>query len=387
MAQRFLLLQVITPHYHQDAAIRNMKELEQLVATYGGEVVVKSVQHRVKPHPDTYIGSGKVEWLKETVKTEKIDVVVMNEVVRAGQIFRLEKALWEVNTRIAVWDRVDLILNIFDQHATTTEAKLQIELARIEHLGPRIYGLGGTVLSRQGAGIGTRGKGETNTEIERRNIKKLKQKLQKELAQRTGVQAKRIQQRKKKGMKTVALVGYTSAGKTTLFNALTSKKREENPMLFTTLDSVVGKLKIAPHDPTVLISDTIGFIDELPPALVEAFRSTLMESIEAQLLLHVIDISDEKMADKIKVVETILKDLGVKNKPVLIFNKIDQVPTEKIATITQIYADQPHFFVSAKTGEGLAEIKQLVSSLYLTPPESVHRAPLRPDLLAAPELG
>src|SRR5690606_23113911 len=146
MMAQFLLLQVITPHDHQDIAIENMAELEQLVHTYGGEVVEKSSQHRVHPHPGTFVGGGKVEWLKQTVKDKEIDVVVLNAIAKSSQLFRLEKALWEVNTQIKVWDKVDLILHIFDQHATTTEAKLQIELARIQHAGPRIYGLGGTVL-------------------------------------------------------------------------------------------------------------------------------------------------------------------------------------------------------------------------------------------------
>src|SRR5690606_37239871 len=119
-------VQVITPHYHQDIALKNMAELESLVATFGGQVVEKTIQHRVKPHPDMYIGKGKVEWLKEKVKELKIDVVVMNDLVNSGQLFRLEKTLWAVDPKIQVWDRVDLILNIFDQHATATEAKLQI---------------------------------------------------------------------------------------------------------------------------------------------------------------------------------------------------------------------------------------------------------------------
>ena len=367
MAKRFLLLQVITPHYHQELALKNMAELEQLVSTYGGEIVAKSIQHRVKPHPDMYIGRGKVEWVKETIKDQKIDVVVINAIVKAGQLFRLEKTLWEVNTRIAVWDRVDLILNIFDQHATTTESKLQIELARIQHKGPRIYGLGRTELSRQGGGIGTKGIGETNIEIERRNIKKLTQKIKKELQQRARDQHKRIRNRQQMGIKTVALVGYTSAGKTTLFNALTNKRKAENPALFTTLDSVVGKLKIAPHAPTVLISDTIGFIEDLPPLLVEAFRSTLLESLEAQLLFHVIDAADPELEEKIRVVEEILGDLGIVEPPVLIFNKSDLLNDTQHAVVSAKYSDRAHYFVSAKTGLGLDTLKQVMSEVMDVP--------------------
>ncbi|MDQ5951477.1 MAG: GTPase HflX [Patescibacteria group bacterium] len=357
-ALRFLLLQVINPHYHQQRAIRNMAELVQLVTTFGGEILEKSVQHRVNPHPDTYIGPGKVEWLLETVKEKKIDVVVINDLAKSGQLFRLEKTLWKVNTRIAVWDRVDLILNIFDQHATSTEAKLQIELAKIQHKGPRIYGLGGKELSRQGGGIGTRGLGETNIERERRLIKKRTQEIKAELKQRAKVQETRRKQRQQKGIHTVALVGYTSAGKTSLFNALTSKDKEENKALFTTLDTVVGKIKLSKYAPTLLVSDTIGFIDELPPLLIDAFKSTLMESVEARILLHVIDAADPQMLEKVDIVEKILMDLNVKKPPILIFNKIDTTSKILLDKIKGTFPEREKFFVSAKTKQGLSELKQ-----------------------------
>ncbi len=365
MIKRFLLLQLITPHYHQDVALRNVNELEQLVDTFGGIIVEKAVQHRIKPHPDTYIGKGKLEWLKEAVKEKHIDVVVLNHIVNSGQLFRLEKALWEVNSHIAVWDRVDLILNIFDQHATTTEAKLQIKLARAEHIGPRMYGLGKTVLSRQGGGSGggaRRGKGETNIEIERRNIKKEKQKIQQQLKKLATQQEQRIQDRKKKGVHTVALVGYTSAGKTTLFNQLTKKNKEINIGLFTTLDSVVGKLKISEYDPTILISDTIGFIDELPTFLINAFRSTLLESLQAKIILHIVDVSDPKYDEKIITVEKILRDLEIEQIPILIFNKIDVLNEKQREFISERYRDYHHFFVSAKTGEGIDVVKKTVTT-------------------------
>lgn len=359
--QRFILLQVITPHYHQDLALRNMWELEQLVETYGGAVVDKAIQHRVKPDSNTYIGKGKLAWLKEKVKAEKIEVVVFNEIVNSGQLFRLERALWEVNTSIKVWDRVDLILNIFEQHATTTEAKLQIQLARITHTGPRIYGLGKTELSRQGGGIGTRGLGETNIERERRLIKKQKQKIQEDLKQRANEQQQRILQRRKKGISTVALIGYTSAGKTSLFNALTSKTKQTNKALFTTLDSIVGKLKQGVPSKSILISDTIGFIDELPPLLIDAFRSTLMESVYAQVLLHVVDAADPALADKMKVVEVILEQLKIEQTPVVVFNKVDLLDAAARQHLSARYGHLPHTFVSAKTKVGIADLKLLIS--------------------------
>lgn len=362
MIQRFILLQVINPHQHKEAAVRNMYELEQLVGTYGGQIIDKSVQHRVHPNPNTYIGSGKLEWLIEQVKEQKIDVVVLNGIVNSGQLFRLEKALWAVNTKIKVWDRVDLILNIFDKHASTKEAKLQIELARIQHTGPRIYGLGKTELSRQGGGIGTRGLGETNIERERRTIKKIQQRIKKELKEHSQGQLERIRQRQEKGIKTVALVGYTSAGKTTLFNALTQKSKATQSGLFTTLDSTVGKLKVAEYDPGILVSDTIGFIDELPPLLIKAFRSTLLESLQAKLLLHIIDSSDSDRIEKIEVVENILIELGVLEKPVLIFNKIDSIESKTRTYLEGKFPERELHFISAKTGEGIKELKEMLSN-------------------------
>ncbi len=370
MERRFIILQVIDPHYHQDAAKKNMREAVQLVETFGGEVIEKIIQHRVHPDRNTYIGTGKVAELKQQVKDQKIDVVVINEVGNAGQLFRLEKELWDVHTAIQVWDRVDLILNIFEQHASTVQAKLQIELARVQHQGPRARGLGKDRLSRQGGGIGTRGKGETNIEFEKRVAKKLEQKIKKQLQQQSKVLDSRLAERRKKGIKSIALVGYTSAGKSTLFNALTGKEKETNQALFTTLDSVVGKMKLVKYAPTVLVSDTIGFIDDLPPFLVEAFRSTLQESLAADLLLHVVDSADPEMAAKIDTVEQILTDLGVSTPPTLVFNKIDKITEEQLQDLESQYAHKGALFVSAKTKQGLEELKELASDLFLQADEA-----------------
>lgn len=354
---RCILLQVITPHYHQDIAVRNMHELEMLVDTFGGVVVEKSVQHRVHPDPNTYIGSGKLNWLLEKVVAEKIDIVVLNAIVNSGQLFRLEQALWKVNTRIKVWDRVDLILSIFEKHATSTEAKLQIELARMQHIGPRIYGLGKTELSRQGGGIGTRGLGETNIERERRTIKRVQQKIYKQLKDLAKTRTARIRERQEKGVKTVALVGYTSAGKTTLFNVLTQKNKTADAGLFTTLDSTLGRLKVAQYDPSILVSDTIGFIDELPPVLIDAFQSTLLESVHAKVLVHVIDASDHNYVDKISVVDEILKKLKVVVTPILVFNKIDLLSKSKRDLLQEQYSEQECYFISAKERNGIQKLK------------------------------
>lgn len=357
---RCILLQVISTHYHQDVALRNMRELEQLVDTYGGRVIEKAVQHRVHPDSNTYIGSGKLEWLQERIIAEKVDVVILNAIVNSGQLFRLEKALWKVNPRIKVWDRVDLILSIFEKHATTAEGKLQIELARMQHIGPRVYGLGGGELSRQGGGIGTRGLGETNSERERRTIKRVQQKIHKQLKELAKSKVARIKERQEKGVKTIALVGYTSAGKTTLFNVLTQKNKVTDQALFTTLDSTLGRLKVSQYDPAILISDTIGFIDELPPILIEAFKSTLLESIQARVLVHVVDASDVHHQDKIGVVNEILKSLQVVTEPIIVFNKIDLLSESELEKLKKLYQSQNSFFISAKEREGILDLKQTI---------------------------
>lgn len=358
---RFLLLQVVDTHYHQEWALKDMGEAVELIGTYGGFVIDKSIQHRTHPHPGTYVGPGKVEWVKQVVNEKKIDVVVLNAIVKSSQIFRLEKELWVVDPKIQVWDRLDLILNIFEQHASTREAKLQIETARITHIGPRVYGLGRNLLSRQGGGIGTRGLGETNIEREKRLIKNRQQQIKKELAKLSGQKQRRLEFRKEQGIGPVALVGYTSAGKTTLFNALTGKDKQTHQKLFTTLDTVVGTLKIAESPMPILVSDTIGFIRDLPPTLIEAFRSTLLESLEAKLLLHVIDASDPTMHKKMDTVEGILRDLNVSQPVMLVFNKIDRLTEAEKEKLRFSYGLRNHHLVSAESGEGLIELKGLIA--------------------------
>lgn len=351
---RFYLVEVITPHRHKDDAIRSFDELESLIATYGGQVIERTIQHRVRPHPASYIGSGKIEFLKGQILAQNIDIVVLNAIVNAGQIFRLERSLWDIKPDIMVWDRVDLILHIFDKHASSTEAKLQIELARLEHLGPRIYGLGGTYFSRQAGGIGTRGLGETNIELMRRQIKDRTKKIRKELNKLAAVKENVIHRRKDQGVTTIALVGYTNAGKTTLFNFLTGKNKITQNSFFTTLDSVLGRLKNNHGNNEMLISDTIGFIEDLPPLLIDAFRSTLLESVNADIILHVVDASDPKMDFKIEAVDRILAELLIDMRKVrMIFNKSDNIPPEKLKYIRDIYTSREPLFISARTGMGI----------------------------------
>lgn len=355
---RFLIIQVIPKQSNLDEVEKELLETEQLISTFGGIVVTKMVQQKDHPNPNFYVGAGKLEELKQWCHAEAIDVVIINGLVKSGQLFRIEKELWEVSPKIMVWDRIDLILNIFDQHATTVESKMQIKLARATHMGPRIYGLGKTELSRQGGGVGTRGKGETNIEFERRKIKVSQQEIKQELKKILKQKHSRLQKRNELGIGPVALVGYTSAGKTTLFNALTNKEKEINKGLFTTLDTVVGKLKSAHFEQPILVSDTIGFINNLPPVLIESFKSTLLESLEAKLLLHVVDASDPNILDKIAVVETILKNLNASQPTILVLNKVDLINEEQLAAIQKKLSTNLHAIItiSASTGKNLDKL-------------------------------
>lgn len=358
---RFLLVEVVSPHIHGDEAIKNLDEVRSLVDTFGGIAVARQVQHRAKPNQATYVGSGKVEELKQIIASYKIDIVVLNSIVNSGQIFRLEKKLLPVNPQIAVWDRIDLILHIFDKHACSAEAKLQIELARLLHLGPRIYNTG-VSLSQQAGGIGTRGIGEKSLELSKRYIKTRIGKIQDKLKKIALHREKHIDKRKTIGLFTASLVGYTNAGKTSLFNLLTGKEKLVKNSLFTTLDSSVGKINYNGIKKPVLLSDTVGFIDRLPPFLIDAFRSTLMESVNADIILHVIDSSDIRIDKKITITDEILEDLEIdREKNIYVFNKADKISFARLKYIYSKYHGLPHVFVSAKTKEGIEELPEIIS--------------------------
>jgi GTP-binding protein HflX len=365
-AHRFIIINVFPRLMHAEEAVYNLEELISLVHTYNQGEIVKIIQRKDHPDPHTYIGKGKTAEVANLIEKEHIDVVILNSIVKPTQLFNLTKMFWEKNPNIEVWDRVDLILHIFDKHAKTAEAKLQIELARMRHMGPRVYGLGGTVLSRQGGGIGTRGIGETNVELMKRHWRNEIKRTKDKLAKLTKNKESQLMKRKESGFLTISIVGYTNAGKSTLFNTLTKKKKGVKDALFATLDSAVGKWYLPSIYKEVLVSDTIGFIQNLPPELIDAFKSTLLESVHATLLLHVIDVSDPNIHEKIDVVENILSELGLENKPkIYVFNKTDNLPDQTIKTdIFEMYHQYNPQFISAQTGDGLTGLRYAVEEFF-----------------------
>ncbi|MBA3724404.1 MAG: GTPase HflX [Candidatus Levybacteria bacterium] len=361
---RVLPLYVINPQANQERAVNAGEELESLIKTLGGEVPDRMIQRLNHPDQGTYIGKGKVAEVEERIKELKIDVVVLNTMAKPRQVHALKTRFQKVNLKIEVWDRMDLILQIFDKHATTTEAKLQIELARMRYMGPRIYGMG-AILSRQGGGIGTIGVGETNTELMKRHwrseIKTVTDQLEKISEARTA----QIDQRKRAGFKTVSIVGYTNAGKSSLFNLLSHKGVLEKNVLFATLDSSVSNVYIPKLEKEVLLTDTIGFIRNLPPRLIQAFKSTLMESIHADVLLHVIDASDHEFEEKIHVVNNILHELGIHldQHMIYVFNKIDIAKDLDKEALSEKYKQFTPVFLSVKKQLGTEAVLQSIADV------------------------
>lgn len=354
--QKFILVSVVSPTHSTYEAQEDLDELKSLVDTYGGADVVDVIQRRSHPHGGTYIGSGKAEEIAQMVNAKKIDVIVINAIVNPTQLYHIQQLCWPYNPNIEVWDRVDLILHIFQNHASSAEAKMQIRLARMRHMGPRIYGLGES-FSQQGGGVGTKGLGETNVELMKRHWKEEMREVQGKLKEMEKGRLTQVQRRHDLGLPTVSIVGYTNAGKTSLFNLLTGKKKLEADILFATLDSSVGKMYDREHNREIVISDTIGFIKNLPPDLIEAFKSTLMESIHADLLLHVIDIADPKMEEKIRVVQDILKGLNLQDRPqIYVFNKIDQTDKYVVTQSLVKYSAFSPFCISVHTGEGIKNL-------------------------------
>jgi GTP-binding protein HflX len=363
---RAILVDIVDPRLTPTAAKRRLEELESLTKTYGGIVVVSVIQKRSVPDYRTYIGAGKVDELIELAKREHVDVLVINNLLKPKQLYEIEERFRKAKFPLKAWDRVDLILKIFDLHARTSEAKLQIKKAAIQHIGPRIFGLG-LELMQQAGGTGTRGgQGETNTELMKRHLAKQLEHTNDELKRINASRALHRHDRLRRGLKTVSVVGYTNAGKSTLVNALTKKGAYVADALFATLDTHVGKLWLEREDGThqgdeVLISDTIGFIQDLPPKLIEAFSSTLDETVHASVLIHVLDASDKHHREKKREVEEILEQLGVLDTPrILVLHKADLLTERSKQARLKQYAKEGAIVASSRSGEGIEEVKRAI---------------------------
>ena len=326
----------------------SMDELAALVETAGGEAVAVVMQNRSTPDPRSFLGDGKVQELKELIEANACDLAVFDNELSPSQMRVLSQELG-----VKVLDRAGLILDIFAQRARTREGQLQVELAQYNYLLPRLVGMW-THLERQEGAIGTRGPGETQLETDRRHIRRKIQKLEEELEQVRRVRSTQRRRREKNAMPVAALVGYTNAGKSTLLNHLTGADIPANNRLFDTLDTTTRRLKLAEAQ-EVLLSDTVGFIRKLPTHLIEAFKATLEELKYADVLLHVIDLSNPEWMSQAEIVESLIVQLGAEQTPCIrVYNKCD--------TFSGLLPrDKDSVCISARTGEGCDTLLEMLS--------------------------
>ena len=330
----------------------NLFELEELVSAAGGEVVGSLVQTLPQWNPATLIGSGKVEEIKQMVIDSGANLVVVDHQLSGVQSRNLETGIG-----CKILDRNQLILDIFAQRAQTYEGKLQVELAQMLDQLPRMIGAWMDSLSRLGGGIGTRGPGETALENDRRRIRERMSLIRKKLE---GVRKNRAQHRssrRRHEIPSFALIGYTNSGKSSLLNRLTGAQALAKNQVFATLDPTTRKVFL-PDGPPAVVTDTVGFIRKLPTQLIEAFKATLEESSEADVLLHVVDLSSPNMLRQIEVVEKLIEEFKWENKKIIhVFNKVDVAPVEMQFKIKAY----PRVFVSALTGQGLESLKKMMA--------------------------
>ena len=351
--ERAALVGLVTPSTRGDAD-HSLDELAGLADAAGASVVLRMLQERPKPDAATFIGSGKVASLAAACDEADVDVVIFDHELTPAQQRQLEERLER-----KVIDRTQLILDIFARRARTREGKWQVELAQLKYLLPRLAG-SGTALSRLGGGIGTRGPGETKLESDRRRIRVRIQSIQREIDQVRQRRSQLRERRHKQSVPTVALVGYTNAGKTTLFNRLTNETAVASDALFVTLDPLVRQVHL-PDRRELLISDTVGFIDRLPHALVAAFSATLEEVAEADLILHVIDSGSADRERQIAAVRRVLDEVGAADVPmVAVYNKIDTIGADERRRLRD--GDPSAALISATTGAGAAELLQMIAS-------------------------
>jgi GTP-binding protein HflX len=349
------------PSIPQFSAEESLDELRALATSAGAEIAGEFLQHRDRPDPATLIGKGKLEEIAGAAASVSADLLLFDHDLTASQQRNIEKV---VNTRVL--DRTQLILDIFATHARTREGQLQVELAQLEYMLPRLGGRG-VEMSQLGGGIGTRGPGETQLETDRRKIYRRVRHVQQQLENVRRIRAQQRQRRESVPVATVALVGYTNAGKSTLFNALTQASVFESPKMFATLDPTIRGV-VLPSRRKVLLSDTVGFIRNLPHTLVSAFRATLEEVQRATLILQVSDASSPLSVEQDAQVEKVLKELEADGKPRLhVMNKIDLLPPRQRESLRD---DASTVQVSAAKGIGMSTLLERIDELLQGDPVS-----------------
>lgn len=333
----------------------SLEELKQLADTAGATVIKKFIQKRPKPDPAFFIGRGKVQELALYAQQENIDLCIFDDELSPAQQRNIESVMG-----IRILDRTALILDIFAQRARTNEGKLQVELAQLQYTLPRIMGKG-LMLSRLGGGIGTRGPGETKLEVDRRRIRDRIAFIKEQIEKVKAVRSLHRSKRKKNNVFEVSLVGYTNAGKSTLLNTLTNSDIYAKDQLFATLDPTTRQLTL-PNKQEIIITDTVGFIQRLPHQLIAAFRSTLEVVTEADLLVHVIDVSHELYKEQAAAVHEVLKEIGAETKPVItVYNKIDKLPPDsKLAD--RLALEEDTVCISAAKKLNLETLQQMIET-------------------------
>lgn len=384
--ERAIIINVIPPDKDKTEAMAEFDELIRLIETYGGMVILKIIQKRSRPSARTFVGSGKAHELASLVRELKADVVVVNGFLKPNQSNNLVNII-----PCEVLDRFEMILKIFEKHAISPEAKLQLQIAQHKYEFPKLFGRG-AVLSQQAAGIGgaaavgrraARGPGEKILEVKRRHLRRQIQMLEEKLAHFQRVRSLQRERRQRNNFVTIALVGYTNSGKSSILNALTKKQNVlVEDKLFSTLDTRLAELYLSdqshcgartryerdmrapPHTLShakILLADTIGFIQNLPPLLFSSFLATLEEVKQADLLLHIIDISDPDALKKIDAVEDVLTQMGCVAKPrIYVFNKIDVCRAADIPVFENKFKEFSPVFVSALKRENLEGLRNAI---------------------------
>jgi GTP-binding protein HflX len=352
--ERAALVGLIAGRARRFEAERSLDELGSLAEAAGAQVVLRVLQERPKPDPSTFLGTGKVRTLAASCAEMDVDVVVFDNELTPAQLRQIEE---EVSRKII--DRTQLILDIFARRAQTREGKLQVELAQLKYLLPRLVGAG-TALSRLGGGIGTRGPGETKLETDRRRLRTRIHTVSDDIEHVRRRRSQLRERRQKASVPTVALVGYTNAGKTTLFNVLTRAHALASDALFVTVDPLVRQVRL-PDSRELLVSDTVGFIDRLPHALVAAFRATLEEVVNADLILHVIDAGAPDRDRRTTAVQQVLDEVGATGVPLFeIYNKCDVITPDEQRRLQE--QDPSALCISALQRSGIDELVDTVAS-------------------------